>query len=105
MGIGTTSPKAKLAVEGNILVKEIKVTNNIAVPDYVFEPDYDLPSLSEIETYVKENKHLPEIPSAKDIVRDGLDLGEMNLLLLKKVEELTLHLIEKERKNRENRKN
>lgn len=100
VGIGTTSPKAKLAVEGNILAKEIKVTNNIAVPDYVFEPDYNLPSLSEIETYVKENKHLPEIPSAKDIARDGLDLGEMNLLLLKKVEELTLHLIEKEKRIR-----
>ncbi|PRD44972.1 hypothetical protein [Sphingobacterium haloxyli] len=97
VGIGTTSPKAKLAVEGNILAKEIKVTNNIAVPDYVFELDYHLSSLSDVEAYVKEHKHLPEIPSAKDIERDGLDLGEMNLLLLKKVEELTLHLIEKEK--------
>ncbi|TYR36347.1 hypothetical protein FXV77_10590 [Sphingobacterium phlebotomi] len=98
VGIGTNSPKAKLAVEGNILAKEIKVTNNIAVPDYVFEPDYKLTNLSDIETYVKEHKHLPEIPSAKDIDQNGLDLGEMNLLLLKKVEELTLHLIEKEKK-------
>lgn len=98
LGIGTISPKAKLAVEGNILAKEIKVTNNIAVPDYVFEVDYKLTSLSEIETYVKEHKHLPEIPSAKDIEESGLDLGEMNLLLLKKVEELTLHLIENEKK-------
>jgi len=96
VGIGTTVPRAKLAVEGNILAKEIKVTNNIAVPDYVFEPDYNLPSLSEVQTYVKENKHLPEIPSAKDIERDGLDLGEMNLLLLKKVEELTLYVIQLE---------
>jgi len=98
VGIGTSTPKAKLAVEGNILAKEIKVTSNIAVPDYVFEPDYKLTSLSDIETYVKEYKHLPEIPSAKDIEEGGLDLGEMNLLLLKKVEELTLHLIEKENK-------
>jgi len=98
VGIGTSTPKAKLAVEGNILAKEIKVTSNIAVPDYVFEPDYKLISLSDIEAYVKEHKHLPEIPSAKDIERDGLDLGEMNLLLLKKVEELTLHLIEKEKR-------
>ena len=97
VGIGTTDPKAKLAVEGNILAKEIKVTNNIAVPDYVFESDYQLTELSDIETYIKEHKHLPEIPSAEVIAKEGLDLGEMNLLLLKKVEELTLHLIEKEK--------
>ncbi|PRD44977.1 hypothetical protein [Sphingobacterium haloxyli] len=97
VGIGTSNPQAKLAVDGNILAKEIKVTNNIAVPDYVFEPDYHLSSLSDVEAYVKEHKHLPEIPSAKDIDRDGLDLGEMNLLLLKKVEELTLYLIEQQK--------
>ncbi|WP_133166407.1 hypothetical protein [Sphingobacterium haloxyli] len=98
VGIGTVDPKAKLSVEGNILAKEIKVTNNIAVPDYVFEPEYELPSLSAIEAYVKEHKHLPDIPSAREIAEQGLDVGEMNLLLLKKVEELTLHLIEKEKK-------
>ncbi|QEL00415.1 hypothetical protein FKG96_06190 [Olivibacter sp. LS-1] len=100
VGIGTTTPKAKLAVEGNILAKEIKVKTDISVPDYVFEPDYKIRSLSEIENYVKEHKHLPEVPSAKEIGEEGLDLAEMNLLLLKKVEELTLHLIE-ERKGRE----
>ncbi|WP_436834505.1 hypothetical protein [Parapedobacter sp. DT-150] len=94
VGIGTATPQAKLAVNGNILAKEVKVKTDISVPDYVFEEDYDLPTLEEIETYVKEHKHLPEIPSAADIEKDGLDLGEMNLLLLKKVEELTLHLIE-----------
>ena len=97
VGIGTLTPKAKLAVEGNILAKEIKVTTNIAVPDYVFDQDYTLDKLSEVEAYVKEHKHLPEIPSAKEIEANGIDLGEMNLLLLKKVEELTLHLIEKEK--------
>lgn len=97
VGIGTNDPQAKLAVNGVILAKEVKVKNDITVPDYVFEPDYNLPSLNEIESYVKENKHLPEIPSAADIKRDGLDLSQMNLLLLKKVEELTLHLIEKDK--------
>ncbi|MGK6353531.1 hypothetical protein [Parapedobacter sp. DT-150] len=97
VGIGTATPQAKLAVNGNILAKEVKVKTDISVPDYVFEPDYELPTLADIEAYVKEHKHLPEIPSAADIEKDGLDLGEMNLLLLKKVEELTLHLIKQEK--------
>jgi len=96
VGIGTLNPKAKLAVNGNILAKEVKVKTDISVPDYVFEPDYKLPTLADVEAYIKEHRHLPEIPSAKDIARDGLDLAAMNLLLLKKVEELTLHLIKKE---------
>ncbi|SEL95258.1 hypothetical protein [Parapedobacter koreensis] len=100
VGIGTATPQAKLAVNGNILAKEVKVKTDITVPDYVFESGYELPALTDIEAYVKENKHLPEIPSAKDIEKDGLDLAEMNLLLLKKVEELTLHLIEKEKNER-----
>jgi hypothetical protein len=94
IGIGTSNPQAKLAVNGNIVATEIKIKTDISVPDYVFEPDYKMLSLAEIENYVKEHKHLPEIPSAKTIGREGLDLAEMNLLLLKKVEELTLHLIE-----------
>ncbi|MND88972.1 hypothetical protein D3C80_810130 [compost metagenome] len=101
VGIGTANPQAKLAVEGNILAKEIKVKTDISVPDYVFEPDYKLSRLDYIEDYVKVHKHLPEIPSAKEIQKDGLDLAEMNLLLLKKVEELTLHAIENEKKRNE----
>ncbi|MBK1442526.1 hypothetical protein JHJ32_21180 [Parapedobacter sp. ISTM3] len=97
IGIGTSNPQAKLAVNGNILAKEVKVKTDISVPDYVFAPEYDLPALADVEAYVKEHRHLPEIPSAMDIERDGLDLAEMNLLLLKKVEELTLHLIEKDK--------
>ncbi|MDM8176921.1 hypothetical protein QT327_21650 [Olivibacter sp. 47] len=99
VGIGTTNPQAKLTVEGNILAKEIKVKTDISVPDYVFEPDYKMRSLAEIENYVKEHKHLPEVPSAKEIGEEGLDLAAMNLLLLKKVEELTIILIEKEKES------
>lgn len=98
VGIGTANPQADLAVEGNILAKQIKVKTDITVPDYVFEPDYNLKSLQETEDYVKINKHLPEMPSASEIGKKGLDVAEMNLLLLKKIEELTLHLIENERK-------
>lgn len=97
VGIGTISPQAKLSVNGNILATEIKIKTDIAVPDYVFEPEYKLNTLEEIEGYIKENKHLPEIPSAKQIKEEGLDVAAMNLLLLKKIEELTLHLIEKDK--------
>lgn len=97
VGIGSKNPLAKLSVDGNILAKEIKVKTDIAVPDYVFEAEYKLPGLPDLEQYVKLNKHLPEVPSAKEIEKNGLDLAEMNLILLKKVEELTLHLIEKDK--------
>lgn len=97
VGIGTTTPKAKLSVNGNILATEIKIKTNIEVPDYVFDPSYQLPKLSTIEEYVKTHRHLPEIPSAAEIQKEGVDLTQMNLSLLKKVEELTLHLIEKEK--------
>lgn len=97
MGVGTSNPLAKLSVDGNILAKEIKIKTDVNVPDYVFEPDYDLKSLAEIESYIKANKHLPEVPSAKQIRADGMDVVAMNLLLLKKVEEMTLHLIEKDK--------
>lgn len=68
------------------------------IPDYVFEKDYKLKSLSETEKFVKLNKHLPEIPNAEQIKNSGMDLVQMNVLLLKKVEELTLHTIELDKK-------
>jgi hypothetical protein len=96
VGIGTTSSDAKLTVKGDIHTQEVRVDLIGAVaPDFVFEKDYNLLPLSEIEAYIHQNKHLPEVPSAKEMEENGLNLKEMNLLLLKKVEELTLHLIEK----------
>jgi hypothetical protein len=95
VGIGTTNPGSfKLAVEGKIWAKEVQVALTNPGPDYVFEPTYNLKPLAEIETYIKENKHLPEVPSAKEMEANGVQLGEMNMLLLKKVEELTLYVIE-----------
>lgn len=95
VGIGTVSPDAKLAVKGTIHSQEVKVDLLGAVaPDYVFDKEYELRSLAEVESYINENKHLPEIPSAKKMEEKGLHLKEMNLLLLKKVEELTLYVIE-----------
>lgn len=68
-----------------------------AFPDYVFEETYDLRNLSEVETYIKANKHLPEVPSAKEVGENGLGIYKMNTLLLKKVEELTLYTIAQEK--------
>jgi hypothetical protein len=67
------------------------------VADYVFEPSYKLAALSEVEAFAKEHKHLPEVPSATEIEHGGLDLAQMNLVLLKKVEELTLHAIDQQK--------
>jgi len=96
VGIGTTAPDSKLSVNGNIRAKEIKV-ETANWPDYVFAKDYSLPSLVETEKHIKEKGHLPGIPSAKEAEANGIDLGEMNAKLLKKIEELTLHLIEKDK--------
>mgnify|MGYP003575864298 CR=1 FL=1 len=98
IGIGTTSPGEKLTVNGKIHAKEVKVDLNVPAPDYVFEEHYKLPRLKDIKNYITQYKHLPEVPSAREMKKNGIDLSEMNMLLLKKVEELTLHLIEKEQK-------
>ena len=98
VGIGTTTPDHKLTVDGTVKCEEVRVEVFTGTgPDYVFEKDYNLTPLSELEKYITQNKHLPEVPSAKEMEANGLNLKEMNLLLLKKVEELTLHLIEKDK--------
>jgi hypothetical protein len=93
IGIGTLTPKEKLSVFGTVRAKEVKV-ESIGWPDYVFAKDYKIGTLNELEAYIKVNKHLPEMPSAAVIEKEGLALGEMNKKLLKNLEELTLHLIE-----------
>jgi hypothetical protein len=105
VGIGTASPNPdyKLNVNGKIRAKEIKV-ETANWPDYVFEEGYQVGTLVELERYIKTNRHLPEMPTAKEVAANGLELGEMNRLLLKKVEELTLHLIEKDKQLQDSNK-
>jgi hypothetical protein len=97
LGIGTNSPDAKLAVSGQVHAQEIKVSIAVPGPDYVFEKNYNLPSLEEIKSYIDQNKHLPEVPSAKEMEKNGVQLGEMNMLLLRKIEELTLYIINQDK--------
>lgn len=93
IGIGTTSPTEKLSVNGNIRTKKVIVTRT-NWSDYVFDEAYKLKPLAEVAQFIKQNKHLPEIPSAKEVMEKGVDLGDNQALLLKKIEELTLYLIE-----------
>ena len=97
VGIGTIVPKSKLAVKGTIRAKELKVMVDINA-DFVFEEDYDLRSLKEVEEFIKTNNHLPEIPSAEEMKELGISVGEMNIKLLQKIEELTLYLIQQEKR-------
>jgi hypothetical protein len=95
VGIGTKDTRGyKLAVSGNMIAESVKVQLRSAWPDYVFTKDYALPSLEETERRIKEKGHLEGIPSAAEVKNNGIDLGEMNAKLLKKIEELTLQVIE-----------
>lgn len=108
IGIGTTTPDALLTVKGSIHTQEVLIDLDGAVaPDYVFEtyfkgasqlnPEYKFLSLPEIERFVKQNHHLPKVPAATEMDKNGLSVKEMNLLLLEKIEELTLHTLEQQK--------
>lgn len=98
MGIGTPVTHGhKLAVNGSGLFTKVVVKQQSAWPDFVFEPDYQLRPLPELAAYIREHKHLPEMPTAEDVARDGQDLGEVNRRLLQKVEEMTLYIIEQDK--------
>ena len=84
----------KLRVFGKIISEEVRVQLTSAWPDYVFEEGYKKLTLPELETYLKENKHLPNVPSAADIDKDGQQLGEIQRKMLEKIEELSLYVIE-----------
>ncbi|WP_234859493.1 tail fiber protein [Aquimarina aquimarini] len=97
VGIGTTKPDMKLTVKGNIHAEEVKIDLNIPAPDYVFKEDYNLISIKEVENFIKKNSHLPEIPSAKEFEQNGVMQAEMDMNLLKKIEELTLYTIQQQK--------
>lgn len=97
LGLGTTSTGShKLAVEGSVGAREVKVEAS-GWSDYVFEDDYNLPTLEEVEKHIIEKGHLINIPSAKEVEENGIQLGEMNKLLLEKVEELTLYTLQQQK--------
>lgn len=97
IGIGVNDPGAyKLAVNGNVRAKEVVVETNWA--DYVFDKQFKLKPLSEVERFIEENKHLPDIPSATDIQKNGAKLAELTTKMMQKIEELTLYSIAQEKK-------
>lgn len=99
VGIGTNNPGTyKLAVEGTIGARKVKVTQ-AAWADFVFRPDYQLPSLQDVERFIAANGHLKDIPTETEVKEQGVDVGEMQKSLLQKVEELTLYLIEANKRN------
>lgn len=103
VGIGTTPEVPygyKLAVDGKVVCEELKVQLSQNWPDYVFEEGYNLMPLEEVEKAIKENGHLPGIPSAAEVEKEGgIEVGEMQRLMLEKMEEMTLHLIELKKEN------
>ncbi|BFP40636.1 hypothetical protein FGF1_14810 [Flavobacteriaceae bacterium GF1] len=101
VGIGTANPGAyKLAVNGNIHAQEVKV-DLVGWPDYVLKEGYNLPGLEEVEQHIREKGHLINIPSAAKVKENGVHLGEMNKLLLEKIEELTLYTLQQEKRIKE----
>ena len=95
VGIGTDNPQNKLDVNGTIRAKEILVESNWA--DFVFKQNYKLPTLREVEEYIKEKGTLPNVPSEEEVKANGISVGENNALLLQKIEELTLYVIQQQK--------
>ena len=104
LGVGLASTTAipanyKLAVGGDVIAERVVVKLQTAWPDFVFKKNYGLRPLSEVEAFINQNNHLPEVPSAAEVADKGIDVGAMNAKLLQKVEELTLYLIEMKKEN------
>ncbi|NNE28944.1 MAG: hypothetical protein HKN16_04885 [Saprospiraceae bacterium] len=87
----------KVVIDGKVLAEEVRVQNSLDWPDYVFGEEYVLKSLEEVENYIEENNHLPNIPSAEEIEKEGIILGEMQTRMMEKIEELTLYIIQQQK--------
>lgn len=97
VGIGTSNPQSELAVNGQITAKDVFVTLD-GWSDFVFDSSFNLKSLRDVEEFISKNKHLPDVPSEKEIIEEGVDLGNMIKILLQKIEELTLYSIEQDKR-------
>jgi len=101
VGIGTNNPVGyKLAVDGTIAARDV-ITTTESWADYVFDYNYDLMPLEQVEEFIQSNNHLPGVPSEREVIANGVSVNEMQKTLLEKVEELTLHMIELNKKNKE----
>jgi hypothetical protein len=104
-GAHITPGTLKLSVDGTIVAQEILINAETAHwSDFVFKPDYELPSLKKVENFIEKNGHLPEIPSEKEVKKNGINIGEMNAKLLQKIEELTLYAIAQNKRIEEQEK-
>jgi hypothetical protein len=99
IGIWTTAPATgyALSVNGKIMCEELRVQLSESWPDYVFADNYTLPSLKIVESFIQANRHLPNIPSAKEIEKEGLGVGDMQKRMMEKIEELTLYIIQQQK--------
>jgi len=99
VGIGTSTTNGyKLAVSGNVVAEEIVVKLKENWPDYVFHQNYKKPEIKELENYIRDNGHLPNLPDKQKVSKEGINIGEIQVKLLEKIEELTLYLIEQNKK-------
>ncbi|WP_212005316.1 hypothetical protein [Chitinophaga sp. HK235] len=98
--IGYPSKKSQLMVNGDVFANKIKVSTD-NWPDYVFNPEFELRPISDLARYIAENKHLPDLPAANEVETKGQDLGEMNKILLKKIEEMSLYIIQLDKRTKE----
>ncbi|RZK02760.1 MAG: hypothetical protein EOO43_23285 [Flavobacterium sp.] len=105
VGIGTTDTKGyRLAINGTAIAESLTIKLNGTWPDYVFQPNYKLRSLIDVKDYVDKNFHLPDMPSENDLLKNGIDLGEIVKLQTKKIEELTLYAIDQQKQIEELKK-